>query len=190
MSFKFHDQDPGHHPVHPDKINLDELYKKKHDIEEHRRTIYGKILNRAHSKIKTTSRLKHREQFCFYVVPEFILGVAKYNLQDCTNYVIEKLMENGFFVKFTKPNLLFISWQHFIPFYEREEIKKTHGVNIDGFGNVIQKKNSDMFGRDSDSSLFNQKTMEKKKEYKNVDTYQPTGTIYDSKLINIMNRKL
>ena len=50
-----------------EKIDMDELYQKKHEIEEHRRKIYNKILNRAHTKIKTTSRLKHQEQFCFYV---------------------------------------------------------------------------------------------------------------------------
>ena len=130
-----------------EKIDLDSLYQKKHEIEEHRRKIYNKILNRAHVKIKTTSRLKYQEQFCFFIVPEFMLGVPKYNLAECVDYTIEKLMENGFRVKFTEPNLLFISWQHFIPFYKREAIKKSHGVTIDGFGNVIKKKNKHEQGR-------------------------------------------
>ena len=129
-----------------EKIDMDELYNKKFEIEEHRRKTYGKILNRAHSKIKVTSRLKIKEQFCFYVVPEFMIGVPKYNLADCTNYVIDKLVENGFFVKFTEPNLLFISWQHFIPFYQRSEIKKTHGISVDGFGNIIGKNKAGMVG--------------------------------------------
>ena len=54
-------------------------------------------------------------------------------------YVINKLTENGFQVKYTHPNLLWISWQHYIPHYERANIKKQYGVSIDGFGNVIKK---------------------------------------------------
>ena len=151
MNFNFQNNnnnniDPFDRDQIVEKIDMDELYNKKFEIEEHRRKIYGKILNRAHSKIKVTSRLKIKEQFCFYVVPEFMIGVPKYNLADCTNYVIDKLVENGFFVKFTEPNLLFISWQHFIPFYQRSEIKKTHGVSVDGFGNIIGKNKAGMVG--------------------------------------------
>ena len=173
-----------------EKIDLDSLYQKKHEIEEHRRKIYNKILNRAHSKIKVTSRLKHDEQFCFFIVPEFILGVPKYDLAECVDYTIEKLMDNGFRVKFTEPNLLFISWQHFIPFYKREAIKKTHGVTIDGFGNVIKKKNKEEkkggissrntimgFGRNYTSNV------KKQKSFKSTDGYKSSGLIYDDNIL-------
>lgn len=173
-----------------EKIDLDSLYRKKHEIEEHRRKIYNKILNRAHSKIKVTSRLKHDEQFCFFIVPEFILGVPKYDLAECVDYTIEKLMDNGFRVKFTEPNLLFISWQHFIPFYKREAIKKTHGVTIDGFGNVIKKKNKEEkkggissrntimgFGRNYTSNV------KKQKSFKSTDGYKSSGLIYDDNIL-------
>ena len=173
-----------------EKIDLDQLYQKKHEIEEHRRKIYNKILSRAHTKIKTTSRLKHQEQFCFFIVPEFMLGVPKYKLSECVDYTIEKLMENGFRVKYTEPNLLFISWQHFIPFYKREAIKKTHGITIDGFGNVIKKKsqrerngvnlakNKFLFGNNVD---MNSKKIEK--EFKSTRDYKSLGLIYDDDLL-------
>ena len=49
-------------------------------------------------------------------------------------------MENGFLVKYTYPNLLFISWRHYIPSYKRIEIKKRYGFKIDGFGNLVKEK--------------------------------------------------
>tara|TARA_Y100000389_G_scaffold58612_1_gene54593 strand:+ start:220 stop:786 length:567 start_codon:yes stop_codon:yes gene_type:complete len=176
-----------------EKIDMDELYQKKHEIEEHRRKIYNKILNRAHTKIKTTSRLKHQEQFCFYIVPEFMLGVPKYNLSECVGYVIEKLIDNGFSVKYTEPNLLFISWQHFIPFYKREEIKKTHGVTIDGFGNVIKKKNQGHHGhqghlgssRRGGTQMKDKKTANR--NFKSTADYKSSGLIYDDNLLKNMN---
>ena len=38
-----------------DKINLDDLFEKKREIAESKLTLYNKILNRIHNKIKLTS---------------------------------------------------------------------------------------------------------------------------------------
>ena len=59
---------------------------------------------------------------------------------NCTSYIIEKLIDNGFMIKYTHPNLLFISWRHYIPHYERAKIKKNTGVSVDGWGNVVVNK--------------------------------------------------
>ena len=122
-----------------EKLNLDDLYKQQKVTEDHKLKIYQKILGRIHNKIKYTSRLRNNCKFCVYVLPEFILGVPRYSINNCTMYVINKLSDNGFQVKYTHPNLLWISWQHYIPHYERANIKKQYGVSIDGFGNVIKK---------------------------------------------------
>ena len=63
------------------------------------------ILGRIHSKIKISSRLKCHDMYCFYVIPEFLVGVPRYDLAACTGFVIEKLTTNGFHVKYTYPNL-------------------------------------------------------------------------------------
>ena len=124
-----------------EKLNMDELYTQKKISEEHKIKIYQKVLARVHKKIKTTSRMRNNDKFCFFLLPEFILGVPKYDMVECTSYVIEKLVDNGFMMKYTHPNLLFISWQHYIPNYQRAQIKKKTGVAIDAYGKVIQKKN-------------------------------------------------
>ncbi len=122
-----------------DKINLDDLYEKKREIDESKMHLYNKILNRIHIRIKTTSNQKKNEHHCWYVVPEMMIGVPRYDYIECTSYIIEKLTDNGFIVKYTNPNLLFISWNHWVPGYARQEFKKKTGVAIDGYGNKLEK---------------------------------------------------
>ena len=107
-----------------EQINLDDLYEKKREHDLSKLEIFNKLLNRIHTKIKMTSRQKIDEQFCWFVVPEMMLGVPKYNHSDCIAYLVDKLQHNGFAVKYTHPNLLLISWKHWIPGYVRTEIKK------------------------------------------------------------------
>ena len=48
-----------------EKINIDSLYEKKQQMDLNRLELFNKILNRIHVKIKTTSRQKIDEQFCW-----------------------------------------------------------------------------------------------------------------------------
>lgn len=123
-----------------EKINLDELYEKKREYDLGKLEIFNKLLNRIHTKIKMASRQRIDEQFCWFIIPEMMIGVPKYNHSDCVAYLVDKLQNNGFQVKYTHPNLLLISWKHWIPDYVRTEIKKKTNVAIDGYGNVISDK--------------------------------------------------
>ncbi len=187
------------HLVPSEKVNLDELFKQKKITEEHKIKMYNKILNGIHRKIKYASRQRGNNQFCVCVLPEFVLGIPRYDIATCNSYIMQQLVNNGFQVKYTHPNLLFISWKHFIPDYERRAIKKTTGYNIDGFGNLIQRKNEKKDKGDTNSLMLNQKRLEgnipisaamaKKKEeedkFKQITTYKPSGKlIYNMKLID------
>lgn len=175
-----------------ENVNLDDLYRRTREIKENRIKIYQNILQRTHKKIKYTSRQKHNDHFCFYIVPEFLVGVPTYDIATCISYLIEQLTTNGFIVKYTHPNLLFISWKHYIPAYERIEIKKKFGVRIDGFGNVLKEKKQE----DAEKLLLkgNLKTTTNKamvkKDYKPINTYKPTGNlIYGNDLIKKISTK-
>lgn len=187
-----------------EKISLDELYDRKREVEINRMNIYRKILNRVHTKIKMVSRQNCETQL-FYVVPEFIFGVPKYNVNTCISFIVEKLEDNGFLVKYTHPNLLFVSWGHYIPGYKREQIKKETGVNVDGFGNIIKKKddkekNNNQITIDPNDpksmmmSLSNKNENnknggdQKKKEYKDINNYKPAG-IYNIDLLERIKDK-
>ena len=170
-----------------EKVNLDDLYKTKKHTFDHKIKIYDKILNRIHKKIKTTARNRNSECFCMYVIPEFILGIPKYDITLCTTHIIDKLEKNGFKIKYTHPNLLFISWNHYIPYYERQEYKKKTGINIDGFGNVITKKSKKKESGNINNLLLknSEKPVKvKKTDFKDISSYKPTGKfIYDKETI-------
>jgi len=131
--FKF----SGDNVENVEKINLDELYEKKQEQDKNKLFTYNKILTRIHEKIKLTSRQKCNQQFCWFVVPEIILGVANYDHAGCIAYLVDKLQENNFMVRYTHPNLLLISWIHYVPNYVRTEFKKKTGTAIDEYGRPI-----------------------------------------------------
>ena len=106
------------------KLNIDELYDKKQQQDLNVLANYNNILVRIHNKIRYISKNIVNDNCCWYVMPEMILGVPKYDHRDCITYVIEKLRSNGFIVRYTHPNLIFISWKHWVPSYVRNEIKK------------------------------------------------------------------
>jgi hypothetical protein len=166
-----------------EKLDLDELYKKKKNTHDHKIKIYNKILARVHKKIKTTARMRNNENFCYFLLPEFVLGIPRYDIGSCNSYIIEKLRNNGFNIKYTHPNLLFISWNHYIPKYERLEYKKKTGNTIDGFGNVIKKKSEN---KNSKQIIENNNSSIKKSNsnFKNTQNYKPSGNlIYNSKFL-------
>lgn len=173
-----------------DKISLDELYDRKREVEQFKLGVYKKILGRVHVKIKTASRQKTNNNCTFFLIPEFIFGVPKYNTDTCASYLIDKLQDNGFIVKYTHPNLLFISWGHYIPSHEREKIKKETGISIDGFGNEIKKKDKMISFKEPEKTGILKTTQQKdNKTYKDISTYKPTG-IYNMELINRIQDKI
>ena len=181
-----------------EKLNLDELYERTRETSQTKIKTYQKILARIHTRIKAISRQRNNNKFCMFVIPEFILGIPRYDIAECTNYVIEKLTDNGFQIKYTYPNLLFISWQHYIPKYQRSEIKKKTGVAIDGFGNVVSKKNKNNRDDSNPNSLLlmdkNVKMKDGKKKdsnYKSTSSYKPTGNlIYNTNLLEKIDLSL
>jgi hypothetical protein len=180
-----------------EKLNLDELFTQDKTNNNNKTKVYQKILQRVHNKIKLTSRQRNNMKCCWFVIPEFILGLPKYNIQLCTQYLMEKLDDNGFIMKYTYPNLLFISWNHYIPDYERIAIKKEQGISIDGFGNVIKKKkekddsnpNSLMLKNAPENTISKKGILKKlnNDKYKSINTYKPGGLIYSNELINSIN---
>ena len=126
-----------------EKLNIDDLYEKKKQQDLNKLTLFNKILNRIHVKIKTVSRQKVDEQFCWYLVPETIIGVPKYDQGSCIAYLIDKLQLNGFNVRYIHPNTMFISWMHFVPSYVRSEIKKKTGIVVDEYWKRIEEDGAD-----------------------------------------------
>lgn len=179
-----------------EKLNLDELYEQKKQEDLAKLYTFNRILTRVHDKIKVASRQKNSQQFCWFLVPEMLMGVPNYDKNGCITYLISKLEENDFVVRYTHPNLLFISWKHYVPNYVRTEIKKKTGTVIDKFGNYVSEAEeaSDAAAGGGDANammLYNKKgaaaaTAAAKKpagDFKPIASYKPTGNlIYNQEL--------
>ena len=187
-----------------EKINIDELYEKKRQQDLNKLTLFNKILNRIHVKIKTVSRQKVDEQFCWFIVPETIIGIPRYDHGACIAYLIDKLKTNGFNIKYIHPNMLFISWMHFIPSYIRNEIKKKTGIVVNEFGQKVNEQNENneikLISNNQSNpndymlNMKNQDVMEKnkqiKKEYTPIKSYKPSGNfVYDDEVLNKIEDK-
>jgi hypothetical protein len=188
----------------PEKISLDELYEGKQKRDLRILGTFKTILTRVHNQIKLTSRQKVDQQFCWFIVPEFVLGVPSYNNSDCVVYLIEKLQENGFQVKYTHPNLLLISWQHWVPGYVRKELKKKTGVEVDGHGRYVNKLESEPdsdegitigFGRPGRVPQLQPPPApsepQAEKTFKDVRSYNPSGgLVYKDQVLHDLHKKL
>ena len=171
------------------KLNMDELYEKKQQQDMNILNNYNKILVRIHNKIKYISKQLVNDQCCWYVMPEMMIGIPKYDVKDCTAYVIEKLRDNGFVIRYTHPNLLFISWKHWVPSYVRSEIKKKTGKQVDEYGNLVKKEEDDNREDNNYNNLIlnnnnKSKSDKSKSDYKDIKSYNPSGNlIYSNNLL-------
>ena len=84
-----------------------QLFEKRVARDKARLRAYDQILKQIQNRIKTTA--------------PFILGLPAIDLQDCIVYIVHQLRTSGFAVRFTYPNLLYISWQHYEQEYMREQ---------------------------------------------------------------------
>jgi hypothetical protein len=122
------------------RINIDDLYESKKKNNLTRLDIYNKLLIKIHTKIKTASRLRNNENFCSYIMPEVLIGYPNYNFEECLVFIIDKLQNDGFLTRYIHPNLLLISWNHWVPMYVRDEIKKKTGKQVTCYGEIIDDK--------------------------------------------------
>jgi hypothetical protein len=182
------------------KVNIDELYEKDQMRDLKQLSIFNKILNRIHRRITITGRTKRSDKYIWFTIPEFIFGEPVYDKSDCIAYIITKLEDNGFFLKFIYPNTLFISWDNWVPSYTRTEVKKKMGIVLDEKGNIvdrIDKSNNNGNPNEMNSRMFNNKQnneqppSKEQKQYTPIQSYKPTGNlIYNKDFFDKIEKKV
>ena len=176
-----------------EKINIDELYEKKRQLDVSKLELFKKILNRIHVRIKTTARQNIDEKFCWFVVPEVIIGIPKYDQAACIAYIMDTLQTNGFQIRYFHPNTIFISWNHWVPSYVRTEIKKKTGIVINEYGEKIKDEKEDNL---EDATLEEQRNtdiqqLKNSKKYTPINSYKPSGKlVYSEDLLNKIETKI
>ena len=178
------------------KINIDDLYEKKQKRELKQLAIFNKILNRIHKRIQLTAKNKVNDKYIWFTVPEYIFGEQLYDKGDCIGYLVAKLEENGFHIRYVHPNTLFVSWMNWVPSYVRTEVKKKTGIVIDEKGTVISRKDDNIVDEDDiNAGLFNETkgatNQKEQKQYTPIDQYKPTGNlVYNQDMFEKLEKKV
>jgi hypothetical protein len=94
------------------QLNPSELYDKRKSKDASRLRAYNKILEQIYNRVRVMSRLPNSQCYLLYTVPPFILGLPKIDLEDCIIYLIYQLRHAGYEVRYTAPNMLYLSWLH------------------------------------------------------------------------------
>jgi len=176
------------------KLNIDDLYEKKRQRDLKQLSIFNKILARIHKRIQFTGRNKRSDKHIWFTVPEFIFGEPNFDNGECVAFLVVKLEENGFYVRYMHPNTLFVSWDNWIPTYSRNEFKKKTGIIVDEKGNIVKKPDEEDESSDPNTRLLNAGGKEvkgDKKQYTPVGQYKPTGNlVYNQEMLEKLEKKV
>jgi len=174
------------------KINIDDLYEKKHQRDLKTLSTFNKILGRVHKRIQFTGRNKRNAKQIWFTVPEYIFGEPNYDNGECVAYLVTKLEDNGFYVKYMHPNTLYISWENWIPTYARNEYKKKTGILVDEYGNVLDDgiKVEEETAANATVQKGSQ-SAQNKKQFTPIDQYKPTGNlVYKPEMFEKIEKKV
>lgn len=140
------------------QIDMKILYETINKKTLKKMEIYDDVLKKCHHRIMYNSGLQRN--YCFYQIPEFIIGVPIFSCDELTKYMINSLKKNGFEILYVKPNWLFITW------------------NVKGAKKLVS--NTDISKNKNNNNS----------QYKSIDTYKPSGNlIYDNNsLMNMENK--
>lgn len=108
-------QGPG-----PPKLDPTTLYDEQEKRDVLKLKTYNSILEQVHNKIRLIAKIPDAEKHLYYEVPDFVLGVPRFNRRDCILYLVWNLRNSKFDVQYYPPSLLHISWQRHEQQYKEE----------------------------------------------------------------------
>uniref|UniRef100_A0A6C0HG10 Uncharacterized protein n=1 Tax=viral metagenome TaxID=1070528 RepID=A0A6C0HG10_9ZZZZ len=109
-------------PDYP-QLKPSDLFDKRRQRDAARLRSYNTILEQIYTRIRTISK-QGGDPWTIFTVPPFIVGLPKIDIEDCIVYLVYMLRQQSYEVRFTYPNLLYISWKH----HERDYILKTSPI--------------------------------------------------------------
>lgn len=171
--------------------------------------VFEHILDMCYNKILITNQ-QIDECCCIFTCPSVVFGLPLFNLIDCIQFIMIKLIEKGFEVHLAVPNNIFISWKkESNPDYSRkiymldtpskinnlalmppnnlsDFITNKHNKNNYNFKNYENNENNENYENNKNSikndyKLFENKMGKKKeKNYRPVEDYRQISI--DSKI--------
>jgi hypothetical protein len=89
-------------------LNVRDLNLASVKKQQKRKESFEKVLQNCYSKIQGFA--DKEQAFCFYEVPEFMMGYPLYNISECVTFITEMLTKNGFQIQYYFPKVLYIAW--------------------------------------------------------------------------------
>ena len=89
-------------------MNVQQLSALMQSRQSKRHICFEKVLEQCYAFIR-----RHAEKnvkFCFFEVPDFLIGYPLFDLNECIQYISDKLSSNDFLVRYFFPRILYISW--------------------------------------------------------------------------------
>jgi hypothetical protein len=90
-------------------ININKLRGEVEEREKRKNKLYEKVLDICYQRIINNNQ-KSDNYSCTYIVPNVVFGLPLYDVNECTKFIMNKLVEKGFDIKFAFPSTLHISW--------------------------------------------------------------------------------
>tara|TARA_Y100000389_G_C17462572_1_gene522948 strand:+ start:2081 stop:2653 length:573 start_codon:yes stop_codon:yes gene_type:complete len=183
-------------------VNIDSLHREKDDKLEKKKAVFVKILQDCHNKIKLSAKNSKEHNNCFYAVPKYKFGVPLYDMKGCILFLTKSLVNNGFDVWYTHPNLLFISWkdktnqssikypvnQASITFNNNDTSQYNNSTNTNTNTNTLNEYKSINLGLNNNN---NNQSGNNSSNFKSIDSYKPSNKlVYDTKTISNIDTKL
>jgi hypothetical protein len=91
-------------------VNINKLRNEVQSRENRKFKTFEKVLEMCYHKILTTNKTSD-ECCCTFICPQVIFGLPLFNLMECINFIMEKLIEKGFQTHLALPNHIYISWK-------------------------------------------------------------------------------
>jgi hypothetical protein len=105
------------------QLKPSDLFEKRRQRDGAKLKSYNTILEQIYTRIRSSSR-QGGDPWIIFTVPPFIIGLPRLDLEDCIVYIVYLLRQQSYEVRYTYPNLLYISWKH----HEKDYILKTSPI--------------------------------------------------------------
>jgi len=76
-------------------VNINKLRNEVQSRENRKFKTFEKVLEMCYHKILTTNKTSD-ECCCTFICPQVIFGLPLFNLMECINFIMEKLIEKGY----------------------------------------------------------------------------------------------
>lgn len=104
-------------------LSPDKLFERRRQNDASKLKNYNKILEQIYKRISTASKSQH-QTWINYNVPPHMISFDTNELEDCMTYIVHMLRNEGYEVRYTYPNLIYISWAK----YERDYLLRENPI--------------------------------------------------------------